>query len=62
MGWARGSEIAEDLWKILRLYIAPKNQRSVAKNIIKLFEAHDCDTMEECEDLFKAAGIKFPKD
>lgn len=58
MGWAEGSELAEDIWGLLDIYLAKKNKKHVAKKLIKLFELHDCDTIHECSELIKAAKLE----
>lgn len=56
MGWGRGSEVADEVWSIVKPYIAPSEQRFVAKELIALFEAHDCDTLQDAEELWDDAG------
>lgn len=58
MGWASGSELAEDIWGLLDIYVAQKNKKHVASKLIKLFELHDCDTLYECTELIKAAKLE----
>jgi len=55
MGWASGSEIAEDVYDLIRKYVPTKERKRVAGKIIDIFEHHDCDTMYECEVLIKDA-------
>lgn len=55
MGWASGSEIAEDIWKLVRVHIPRKERKDIANQIIEIFEDKDCDTMEEAELLSKDA-------
>lgn len=57
MGWASGSELAEDVWDTVRKYIPVKNRRRVARKIVDLFEQQDCDTIHECEKLMNDAEI-----
>lgn len=60
MGWAGGSEVASDVWKLVRPHIPAAKRRAVAKKLIKVFENQDCDTMEEAELLWKDAGMPNP--
>jgi len=57
MGWASGSELAEQVWDAVRGFI-PKGEPRVqaARDIIDLFEAQDCDTIDEAEQLCQDAG------
>lgn len=56
MGWASGSEVAEDIWGLVRPLTTKENRKYVAKKMIGIFENHDCDTIYECEQLYKDAG------
>jgi len=49
MGWAGGSEVATEIWKVIFKYIAIPDLPSVAYELTNTFENADCDTMEECE-------------
>lgn len=51
MGWASGSQLAEETWDLVRNYIPAKNLKSIANQFIDKFEDMDCDTMDECEQL-----------
>ena len=56
MGWASGSELAEQVWSLVRDYIPEGNQRAlVARQVIDEFEGYDCDTIDEAEPLCKDA-------
>lgn len=55
MGWASGSELAEQLWEEIRDYIPKKDRIAAATRFIEAFEQADCDTMEECEQLQRDA-------
>jgi hypothetical protein len=57
MGWSRGSEIAAEVWDLVKEFVPPKKRKSIAKQIVDLFEDNDCDTMYEAEDLVEAAGL-----
>ncbi len=57
MGWASGSELAEDVWEAVGKHL-PKNRRQeIARRIVDLFERHDCDTLDEAQTLMKDAGL-----
>lgn len=58
MGWASGSEIAESVWLEVVDYIPADKRRGVAKRLVNVFEAYDCDTMSEAEELWKAARAR----
>lgn len=58
MGWAGGSELAEDIWNLVGKYIPKKQQKRVAKKIVDLFEHQDCDTMDEAQRLMADAGLE----
>ena len=63
MGWASGSELAEDVWKVVRKLIEDKRARmKAARQIIELFEDHDCDTIDEAEQLCRDAGRVYDKE
>ena len=51
MGWCAGSEIAEDVWKLVRQHIPFTERREIARRIIDRFEQEDADTMDEAETL-----------
>jgi hypothetical protein len=55
MGWANGSELAEGIWLEIRKYIPKDKKQKVARKLIDMFEDMDCDTINECETLLKAA-------
>jgi hypothetical protein len=57
MGWSRGSEIAAEVWDLVKEFVPTKKRKSIAKQIVDLFEDNDCDTMYEAEDLMEAAGL-----
>jgi len=47
MGWASGSDLAEEIWKIVGKHIPEKKHQKVAEKLLKAFENMDCDTMQE---------------
>lgn len=55
MGWATGSELADDIWMLVHKYIPINEKKKIARKFINIFETFDCDTMSECEQLFKDA-------
>ena len=62
MGWASGSELAEDVWTLVRKYIPKNALKQVASKLIDLFENRDCDTIEECEQLCQDAKRRTWRD
>ncbi len=54
MGWCSGSKVAADVWEAVREHIPKRKRKKVALEIIDIFQAQDCDTIEEacqlCED------------
>jgi hypothetical protein len=60
MGWAGGSIIAERIWDMVRPHIPEKERETIARKFIDIFEQEDCDSMDECEQLYyKDAGNEF---
>jgi hypothetical protein len=59
MGWAGGSEIAEDVWIVVRKHIPLQYRKDVARKLIDIFEDADCDTIEECKLLLADADLKI---
>ena len=43
MGWARGCEIAEDIWENLKIYIDKSRYKEASKVIYEIFENMDAD-------------------
>lgn len=62
MGWAGGSGIAANVWSSVEKYIPANQKKRVAKRIIDIFENEDCDTIDEAEELCKAAGRTYDDD
>jgi hypothetical protein len=62
MGWASGSELAENVWELVRPYLPANERMQVARKFIEAFEHFDCDTMYEVPDLYADAGIIFDDD
>lgn len=58
MGWASGSQLANEIWRAVRKYIPVSNRRKVATELVNAFENEDCDTLDaECPQLMKDAGL-----
>jgi hypothetical protein len=53
MGWGRGSQLAEEVWDIVRHHIPFHSRKHLAGMIIDAFEEYDADTMDEAEQLWK---------
>lgn len=62
MGWARGSDIADRVWELVRPYIAEVNRKKVANKVIAVFEANDCDNIDDAELLCRDAQKKFDEE
>lgn len=58
MGWASGSELAENLWGLVRKFVPKERRKNVAEKFIDEFENMDCDTIYECTELCNDAGRK----
>jgi hypothetical protein len=57
MGWASGSELAEDVWNVVRPLIPGNKRKNAAASIVELFEYCDCDTLYEAEQLVADSGL-----
>ena len=57
MGWGSGSELAESVWKAVRAFVPVEERRKVAVSIVRAFEDHDCDTLDEAETLIADADL-----
>lgn len=55
MGWARGSQLAEELWEKIKVHIKPESLEIVAKTITSNFEDYDADDWDSASDLWKAS-------
>jgi hypothetical protein len=58
MGWASGSELAEDVWTLVRRYTPIKDRQRIARKLVDIFEDRDADTMHEAERLWKDANLE----
>ena len=47
MGWNTGGDLADEIWAVIKPRLGDGQIRPVAKELIKIFEAYDCDVMEE---------------
>ncbi len=56
MGWAGGSEIANELWDHLRFILPRMIRREVAAAIVDALEGGDWDTQDEAPLLMADAG------
>jgi hypothetical protein len=43
VGWSAGSELADDVWSLVREFIPPSARKRVAREVIGKFEDHDAD-------------------
>lgn len=51
MGWASGSEIMSEIIDEARSAIPKvKARRAFYRQMIHVFEQHDCDTLDDCRD------------
>lgn len=57
MGWGSGVDVAEDVWDLLKKYVPKNKRKEAARAVIEIFENHDCDTLQDSEELMLAAGI-----
>lgn len=62
MGWASGSELAEQLWLKVRKYLEPSERKAIARHFIESFENFDCDTICECEQLCIDAEVTWDEE
>jgi len=50
MGWAIGSEILYAVLNSVDQYVPEHNKKQVYRKLIKIFQANDCETIDECFD------------
>lgn len=64
MGWASGSEILDDVAKVVMPLIPAARRAKVAEKLIGIFDGHDCDTINEVtqKDVAKAYEAMYPED
>ena len=58
MGWSGGSDLGADFWESVRKNVEPEKRQETAVALINALEALDCDTIYECEQLVKDAGLE----
>lgn len=58
MGWASGSDVGNQIWNNIRDFISIDDREEAARIIIDVLEGEDCDTVYECEQLVKDAGLE----
>ena len=52
MGWSGGTEVAEGVWKAIEPLLDGRSEKeveAVAEALVEVFEAADCDTLDEVE-------------
>ena len=51
MGWSRGAELLQEVWKICEPLMSHSYdvEHAVARDLVKLFESYDCDTIDETD-------------
>lgn len=49
MGWASGSELAQQIWNDMKSHLTEKQKKTLKNSLIKHFEDMDCDTMDEVD-------------
>lgn len=59
MGWASGSELAQDMWDELKQYIPKKDQVAASRVILEAFEDRDADDWDIDSDLIKTAAPEW---
>lgn len=58
MGWASGTEVGNRIWDNIRELVPEEHRQEAARVIIDALEDQDCDTIYECENLVKDAGLE----
>lgn len=62
MGWATGSEIAEEVWKVVKDAVPSQNRQYVADKLLEIFENHDADAFDSDMEIVKDAGRNFDEE
>jgi hypothetical protein len=70
MGWNSGGDLMEELIKVVFRVVPSETARmNIYMAMVKAFEDHDCDVLEECMDLDEVydqtlleLGYDFPED
>lgn len=52
MGWASGSILMAEVLKATFPHMAPRGRAKAAAELIRAFADEDCDTLDECRDLY----------
>lgn len=47
MGWASGSELAQEVWDLFEDIIPSGEEKQYALKLVDMFENMDCDTLSE---------------
>jgi len=58
MGWAGGAQIGEEFWNLVREYIPRERKKYIARAVIAILKAEDCDTIDEATNLVEAAELE----
>jgi hypothetical protein len=61
MGWSSGSQLAEDVWSVVRLHVAKPKRKKVALKIYEMFCDRDADDWGGTQ-LEEDAGIEVEID
>lgn len=56
MGWSAGSRLFDEMWEIVGPHLDIDEVERIANELIDLAEDFDCDTINEAEELWRAAG------
>lgn len=57
MGWARGAQLADELWDTIKKLVPKKQHKKLATKWIEIFENEDCDTLADESCLYRVAEI-----
>jgi hypothetical protein len=52
MGWASGSELMGNVLNVTLKHIPAKKRYAVVKKLCEVFQAQDCDTLDELSDRY----------
>jgi len=59
MGWSRGSELAGEVWDLVRAYIPEKKRKEVSGKIMDMFEDADADDFSDDMQIVQDAGRAY---
>lgn len=62
MGWASGSQLADEVWGIVREFVPHHKRRTIAREIIDVFENEDADAWDENDLICEDAGYPILED